>query len=88
MNDEQQLEVCKARVDAYNRAIELIDRMMPEEPFRVHSEMRDQRAWESETRTLRALKCDIYKELISATGEKTYYENKVAEAIREAHKEG
>lgn len=81
-NNEHYLEVYKEKSAAYRTVIEFIDRMMPREPFRAASD-KDKRNWESETRALRALKCDVYKELMSTDSMKDYYAKLVAEADTE-----
>lgn len=46
---------CEAEYSAYKRCLELIDRVIPHEPY-ADNEKAD---WEKDTRTLRALRGDI-----------------------------
>ncbi len=86
--NEHQLEVYEAETRAYKKVIDFIDRMMPPEPYAKHDNMEKHREWERDTRTLRALKCDVLQEFIRADGMRAYNEKQVAEdrakAIEEA----
>ena len=86
--NEHQLAVHEAETRAYQTVIEFIDRMMPPEPFAKHDSMEKHREWERDTRTLRALKCDILEKYMSAESMRAYCEKGVeqdrAKAIEEA----
>lgn len=86
--NEHQLAVYEAEARAYKTAIELIDRMMPPEPYAKHDSIEKHREWESDTRTLRALKCDILEKFMSAESMRAHYEKRVeqdrAQTIEEA----
>ena len=82
--NEHQLAVYEAEVRAYNTVIELIDRMMEPEPY---ADLKKDREWEKDTRTLRALKCDVLQAFIRADGMRAYNEKQVAEDHARAEEE-
>ena len=88
---KQELEVKEAETRAYQKVLDIIERMMDPEPYLEDNKKSEKyRKWERDTRTLRALKCDVLEEFIQVDKSRAYYAQVVKEErdkeIEEARK--